>query len=124
MTRLCEICSSPIPYHDQGPKRYATRRFCSRACNVQKFYLVSPDAFWAKVEKTDGCWIWRGTISTFGYGVMGWRGRNWGAHRLAWTLANGPIPGLRDGGRGQRLGGISCVLWRSAMLAAVQFTDH
>lgn len=90
--RLCEICSSPIPYHDQGPKRYATRRYCSRACSLERWYRASADEFWSKVEKTDGCWLWRGTISTFGYGVTGWRGERWSAHRLAWTLTNGPIP--------------------------------
>lgn len=45
-------------------------------------------------ERTPGCWLWRGTIQTTGYGQIrvGQRGPVYLAHRLAWELANGPIP--------------------------------
>ena len=52
------------------------------------------DRFWAKVTKTDSCWLWTGA-TVKGYGTLG-RGRrgegNVLAHRLSWELANGPIP--------------------------------
>lgn len=53
--------------------------------------------FWAKVERhgPSDCWPWRGTVALNGYGLVhsgGRDGRYSGAHRLMWTLANGPIP--------------------------------
>lgn len=40
----------------------------------------------------DGCWLWTGYRSPAGYGQAGYEGKVWLAHRLAWTLTNGPIP--------------------------------
>lgn len=39
-----------------------------------------------------GCWLWTGPWNHRGYGVAGHHGKSWQAHRLSWTLANGPIP--------------------------------
>lgn len=40
-----------------------------------------------------GCWLWL-AFGPRGYGVMslGRKGQKMGAHRMAWALANGPIP--------------------------------
>ena len=52
---------------------------------------------WAKVTKSDGCWLWTGSLNNHGYGQI-WRGDGPGtsrllmAHRAVWTLENGPIP--------------------------------
>ena len=48
--------------------------------------------FWAKVLRTDGCWLWQATKSATGYGSFRIDGRSWSAHRIAWELTNGPIP--------------------------------
>ena len=50
--------------------------------------------FWAKVQKTDGCWLWTGGLKVAGYGgfYTDRRGRSVLAHRVAWELTNGPIP--------------------------------
>ncbi|MHB8742598.1 MAG: HNH endonuclease signature motif containing protein [Sulfuricaulis sp.] len=51
--------------------------------------------FWSKVEKSDGCWLWRGAIIPKGYGyfhVGGRLGQNLGAHRVSWRITNGEIP--------------------------------
>lgn len=46
-----------------------------------------------EVKRTDaGCIEWLGGKMTRGYGMVWHEGRQWYAHRLAWTLANGPIP--------------------------------
>lgn len=53
--------------------------------------------FWSKVEKTDGCWVWKAACNNKGYGVfydprkpnknkMGY------AHRMIYEHAVGPIP--------------------------------
>lgn len=52
---------------------------------------------WAKVVKSDGCWLWTGARNIHGYGQVA-RGDGPGttrllmAHRAVWTLENGPIP--------------------------------
>lgn len=49
-------------------------------------------AFWAKVEKTDGCWQWAGPTMRQGYGYISRNGRIVYAHRHAYELLVGPIP--------------------------------
>lgn len=44
------------------------------------------------MEKTDGCWNWKGTLFRNGYGAFGVSGKTCGAHRVAYELAIGPIP--------------------------------
>ena len=51
--------------------------------------------FWAKVDKGSGCWLWQGTRDSSGYGmvtILKPRRTTTKAHRMAWTLTNGPIP--------------------------------
>lgn len=52
--------------------------------------------FWSKVDKSDGCWLWRGQVLKNGYGVLAVTDeqgkRTTYAHRLVWELAVGPIP--------------------------------
>jgi hypothetical protein len=48
--------------------------------------------FWAKVAKSDGCWIWIGARNQNGYGNFGDSERVLKAHRVAYQLLIGPIP--------------------------------
>lgn len=53
------------------------------------------ERFWAKVRKTETCWLWTGGVSRSGYGIIGRGARaagNESTHRLSWMLHNGPIP--------------------------------
>lgn len=43
--------------------------------------------FWAKVEKTDGCWLWRGDHTAAGYGVLRVHRKRQYAHRFVLLLA-------------------------------------
>ena len=43
-------------------------------------------------EPNSGCQLWLGCTYRHGYGQINWRGRARAAHRLAWEVANGPIP--------------------------------
>lgn len=43
-------------------------------------------------EPNSGCWLWLNAISKHGYGIVNIRGRSTRAHRLAFTIAKGPIP--------------------------------
>lgn len=44
------------------------------------------------VDLASGCMVWSGLLDRNGYGTLRFRGRNWFAHRLSWTYANGDIP--------------------------------
>ena len=48
--------------------------------------------FWAKVNKSDGCWEWNASRNNKGYGRFLARGQSTGAHRVSYELHNGPIP--------------------------------
>jgi hypothetical protein len=50
------------------------------------------ERFWAKVQKTEGCWNWTAGGNGVGYGII-WSGvKRECAHRVSWELAHGPIP--------------------------------
>jgi hypothetical protein len=50
------------------------------------------DRFWNKVTKSSGCWEWTACLDFRGYGAFSLDGGPRKAHRVAWELANGPIP--------------------------------
>lgn len=68
---------------------------------VPKGHVWKPlaDRFWAKVEKTDSCWLWRGFIDKAGYGRIREGGRETPvlyAHRVSLELAGRPVPPGRE----------------------------
>ena len=56
--------------------------------------IPAPVRFFAKVEFTDTCWLWRGNISPQGYGYFqpGKRGSKTQAYRWVYEFCVGPIP--------------------------------
>lgn len=52
--------------------------------------------FWAKVNKSDGCWLWTASSFRDGYGqifaTVDGKRRNLRAHIIAYTLAYGDVP--------------------------------
>lgn len=54
--------------------------------------MSKPDKFWARVEKTETCWLWLGSKTTAGYGNLRWNGGHVYAHRLSYELAVDAIP--------------------------------
>lgn len=53
-----------------------------------------PERFWAKVKKTDSCWLWIGGCKRTGYGRLNKKGKKpkIDAHRASWIIHKGPIP--------------------------------
>lgn len=49
------------------------------------------ERFWAKVRKTDSCWIWTGAVSQ-GYGRLGVDGKTKLATHVAYEMQVGPFP--------------------------------
>ena len=93
----CLQCSAPFrvkPYVALDPQH---GKFCSPACVWAHRRTVRrplADRFWAKVQKSDGCWLWAGSLSPKGYGKLGTGGRDgieMPASRIAWILTHGPI---------------------------------
>jgi hypothetical protein len=63
---------------------------------VGKYQVPIVDRFWARVQKSDGCWEWTGAVNSRngGYGVIGISGSRklTVTHRLSWEIHHGPIP--------------------------------
>jgi hypothetical protein len=47
--------------------------------------------FWAKVQRSNGCWLWTGSKNQSGRGMFRVGRRTSAANRVAWELAHGPI---------------------------------
>jgi hypothetical protein len=52
------------------------------------------ERFWDKVTKSDSehCWPWTSVKDSAGYGLVNVKKKRLSASRIAWKLANGPIP--------------------------------
>lgn len=82
-------------------RRYQAKGFCMNHYTQNRLhgdplgYTYRPtfsERLWAKVTKSEGCWIWNGAASG-GYGqIKDPKGKNVGAHRAAYEEAHGPIP--------------------------------
>ena len=49
----------------------------------------APERFWRHVDKSGGCWVWRGGKDRRGYGLFrGHRSKMVRAHRFSWELHN------------------------------------
>lgn len=67
--------------------------------------------FWARVQKSEGCWLWTGAKNRNGYGYLGMNNKDILAHRFSWIVNVGEI----------RAG--KCVLHRCDVPACVR-PDH
>lgn len=65
------------------------RKLCSVACRTANQRIGEEDRFWAKVAKSDGCWLWLGARDPRGYGRGHYRSKGGFAHRIAYRLAFG-----------------------------------
>ena len=64
-----------------------------RATKGQHGYCSPKCRFFAKVKKTDSCWLWMGAAhSSKGYGRFDANGVRWLAHRYVFEISIGTIP--------------------------------
>lgn len=54
--------------------------------------IVQIENFWAKVSKSDECWLFVGSRHHLGYGQFTLNGRVNKAHRVSWMIHYGEIP--------------------------------
>lgn len=53
--------------------------------------------FWSKVKVDGNCWVWTGATDGHGYGNMTLhQGHTEKAHRVAWFMIHGEIPGRKN----------------------------
>jgi len=76
-----------------------TRALAGANARWQRDKKPVEERFWAKVQKTETCWLWTAFRNKAGYGVFGLehhvhgqQGKNILAPRQAWILTYGPIP--------------------------------
>lgn len=97
ITRICESCKRAFLFNaTPSALRIGTGRYCSGKCYHKACEIPFLERFQARIgpKSQAGCILWIGTIGTGGYGVISTTGnsRNVKAHRVAYELANGPIP--------------------------------
>src|SRR5713226_5546175 len=92
---ICTICGKAFTIKRST---FLTGRgqFCSRPCRSIHETVPPAERFWAKVEKTDGCWLWLAATNPKGYGVFSVDKKTNNvefAHRVSYRLHYGEIPG-------------------------------
>ncbi len=100
VSRVCKICGGSFKKYLSQLKENST---CSNPCRFEWLKSLAKripieQRFWNFVEKTDGCWLWKGAVNKGGYGLFGYewnsetrRGKQTSANRIAWILTYGPI---------------------------------
>lgn len=48
------------------------------------------EIFWSKIDKSEKCWLWNGTIGRYGYGIFQPNGEYLQAHRVSYELSFDP----------------------------------
>lgn len=110
--RLRKYGSYELPVRERAKDKPCAGADCTKNatghdgyCNVHRerikrhgdpdVLLVEHDGrtrFLTYIEKTETCWLWRGTLTWDGYGLFRDKGRRSGAHRFAYEFFVGPIP--------------------------------
>ena len=93
--RTCEECGATFTPQSANQVRLGFGRFCSVACTKAAERQHTRRQFWERTDQSggpDACWPWQGYCNDQGYGKVNSEGKKWATHRLAFTIAYGPIP--------------------------------
>ena len=98
--------SKPTCSHEGCARESKVRGLCQRhyanawyngTIAINRREPTAEARFWGKVEKSQGCWLWRGGQGRGGYGRAHIGGTEYRpAHRVAYELVVGPIPDSFD----------------------------
>jgi hypothetical protein len=99
-TKPCVHCERVFQKDPRNTWAYWNRaKFCSQSCAGLEHAKRSSErrpsmfeAFYARVIKTDGCWLWAGALDKDGYGAFGYAGRMRRAARVSLALDGRPVP--------------------------------
>lgn len=79
---ICLVCK----------KETKNNKYCSLECYWAVKGTNIAERFWAKVGKTDSCWLWTGAKFVSGYGRFCIQYLDYYSHRVSYELTYGPIP--------------------------------
>lgn len=86
-----KLYRSPLPACDRTGPLMGRRR---------RTFIEYIDSFWARVDKSDDCWLWTGELNNHGYGVFClWEGdtrERLYAHRFSALMAGMPLRTRHD----------------------------
>lgn len=93
---ICKISGCGKAHKARGLCSKHYQRWCKFGDPNKALSLRGESAeirFFAKVDKSGECWIWKGKKLKSGYGVFSLRNRSdMRSHRAAWEFTYGPIP--------------------------------
>jgi len=95
----CERCGTSFDCRHNDVRQWPPLpKFCSGSCASltawdRRGRKPPQERFWAKVQKTDTCWLWMAVRHhAKSYGQFKYEGRMVQAHVLAYTWLAGPVP--------------------------------
>lgn len=94
----CTECGGDKPVYKRGICRPCYRKWSKDPNRERPVKLTPEQRFWAKVHKTESCWLWTASINRgTGYAQFGLRhGVMVDGHRYSYELAHGPVPEKHD----------------------------
>ncbi|MFI6103193.1 HNH endonuclease signature motif containing protein [Streptomyces sp. NPDC051310] len=89
----CSICGKPAT----GARGWCKAHYHRWAKYGSPTHVPTPptleERFWGRVKKTESCWLWTAHLTAAGYGQISVDGNVRLAHRVAYQLLKGEIPG-------------------------------
>lgn len=88
-------CENEIEKGGMCPKHWARLKQYGNPMLVKVVQLhgvSDEDRFWARVEKSESCWLWMGGKNRTGYGMLRINNKTWLSHRYSWVIHYGQIP--------------------------------
>lgn len=77
----------PIPKHKVCDMKKRTN-------GMELRHLTLEERFWHYTDQNGplGCWIWKGSLSRYGYGEVFLNGKRFRAHRISYRIRHGKLP--------------------------------
>lgn len=91
----CAVAGCQLQYSSYCPHEnlvYCKDHISNHGCRVFSFGFAEKDLvrrYLKYVSFSFGCWIWRGTITSYGYGCLTIKQRQFYAHRLSYEWSKG-----------------------------------
>lgn len=92
--KFCGVANCYKPFYGKGLCKMHYQRQTKYGRLDRLAEIPTEDRFWAKVNKTEDCWLWTGAVRGKGYGAFqvgsksDGSARSDGAHRYSWILHN------------------------------------
>lgn len=91
-TRGCKVEECDRKHYGRGYCAFHYRRWRLYGDPHYWAHGTPEERFWSKIDQTDSCWNWTGTLNNRGYGQFFVDRRQVLAHRFSYEYHIGPIP--------------------------------